>query len=312
VAPTGSLLEFNTVGSNFDTLLAVYTSSDGKKPTLEIVSNDDARSYPGTVSQVKFVALKGLKYFIAVDGYRGVTGRVVLNWKSWDLIAEVPGPRPINVPGQLDTGGNLYFPPLFGHLSPGWKSSTGGSVERPAQLDVTLKGFDNGWIDMRLIGPGNRVYPLPPLQMLPSQADVSWKYVVPVEYPIGEYSVYATNGDLVETFTFSLTEATVPNLVVDPEIQVGESFNLYFAGFPSNTRIPLYLYNRISCPPGSPAGKVCYQYLTGYKAWTNPKGQGTYRLGLNLDFGPNSYVLFAEHPDQDIYATFSVGSNPSN
>ena len=67
----------STGGSNFDTLLAVYTgSSVGSLST--IASNDDGG--PGTTSQVSFTTSAGTTYKIAVDGYSGHQGNLVLSW----------------------------------------------------------------------------------------------------------------------------------------------------------------------------------------------------------------------------------------
>jgi photosystem II stability/assembly factor-like uncharacterized protein len=69
--PTGSgQVTIDTFGSNFDTLLAVYTGSSVGLLT-PIVSNDDTG---GLQSQVSFTATAGTTYQIAVDGYNGGTG----------------------------------------------------------------------------------------------------------------------------------------------------------------------------------------------------------------------------------------------
>ncbi len=65
----------NTFGSNFDTLLAVYTASD-VPPTVdmltEVASNDDANT--GTASSVTFNVFAGTTYYIAIDGFSDGTG----------------------------------------------------------------------------------------------------------------------------------------------------------------------------------------------------------------------------------------------
>jgi hypothetical protein len=67
----------NTKGSDFDTLLAVYTGSSVNALTV-VASNDDI--IPGYLqSQVSFAAVGGTTYRIAVDGYGGAVGTVVLN-----------------------------------------------------------------------------------------------------------------------------------------------------------------------------------------------------------------------------------------
>lgn len=67
----------DTEGSNFDTLLAVYTgnSVDGLTP---VKVNDDVRRNRQT-SQVRFRATPGETYYIAVDGFEGASGDITLN-----------------------------------------------------------------------------------------------------------------------------------------------------------------------------------------------------------------------------------------
>ena len=82
-APAAGPVTFGTGGSTFDTLLAVYTG-DSLNDLTEIASNDDAQA--GDVvfeqSEVRFGAQQGQTYRLAVDGYDGATGTVVLNWRS--------------------------------------------------------------------------------------------------------------------------------------------------------------------------------------------------------------------------------------
>ena len=69
---------FDTRGSSFDTLLAVYTGASVGSLT-RVASNDDIGG--GVLqSQVTFTARQGQVYYIAVDGYGGATGTIVLNW----------------------------------------------------------------------------------------------------------------------------------------------------------------------------------------------------------------------------------------
>ena len=75
-APAGGTVTIDTIGSSFDTLLAVYTGTALTALTT-IASNDDAS---GTQSRVTFTAVSGTTYSIAVDGYGGATGNVTLNW----------------------------------------------------------------------------------------------------------------------------------------------------------------------------------------------------------------------------------------
>ena len=66
-----------TYGSDFDTLLAVYIGTSVDALT-EVASDDDGG--PGLTSRVVFSATGGTTYRIAVDGYGGDEGNLVLSW----------------------------------------------------------------------------------------------------------------------------------------------------------------------------------------------------------------------------------------
>ena len=71
-------MTINTSGSNFDTLLAVYTGNSVSVLTA-VASNDDA-NYPfNLTSSVTFHVVAGQTYHIAVDGWNGAAGNIVLN-----------------------------------------------------------------------------------------------------------------------------------------------------------------------------------------------------------------------------------------
>jgi hypothetical protein len=73
-APSPGTLTIDTFGSDFDTLLAIYTGTS--VPALTpVASNDD---FNGATSRVSFAVVGGATYQIAVDGYRGDTGNVQL------------------------------------------------------------------------------------------------------------------------------------------------------------------------------------------------------------------------------------------
>jgi hypothetical protein len=76
-APQNGPVTFNTLGSAFDTLLAVYTGGSVSALT-PVAANDD---YPGTTaSSVTFLAVANTTYYLAVDGYLGASGSFTLNW----------------------------------------------------------------------------------------------------------------------------------------------------------------------------------------------------------------------------------------
>lgn len=79
--PHSGQARFSTVGSSFDTLLAVYVG-DTLGSLVEMASDDDRGGY--RTSEVRFNAEAGTVYHIAVDGFAGAQGQVVV---SWNLLA---------------------------------------------------------------------------------------------------------------------------------------------------------------------------------------------------------------------------------
>jgi len=93
-----------TFGSSFDTILGVYTGSSPGTLT-EVASNDDM-SDEAFLSLVTFDAEAGEEYRIAVDGFEGASGRIVLLWH----LNSRPGEPPPNdafdsaLPLEIDAG----------------------------------------------------------------------------------------------------------------------------------------------------------------------------------------------------------------
>lgn len=78
-APKDGIVSFDTIGSSFNTLLAAYTG-DNVNSLSCITANDNFDvTLPGP-SAVKFMAAAGTIYKIAVDGFLGDAGDIVLNW----------------------------------------------------------------------------------------------------------------------------------------------------------------------------------------------------------------------------------------
>ena len=83
-APTTTSVRFYTCGSpgsDFDTVLAVYTGSS--LATLrEEASNDDEWRFCGDRAWVELSVTAGTTYHIAVDGHPGAVGTAVLRWNA--------------------------------------------------------------------------------------------------------------------------------------------------------------------------------------------------------------------------------------
>lgn len=81
VAPTNGFVDFNTLGSSFDTTLAIYTNSTLATGNRAIAANDDDAGGGGLqTSRVWFYAHAGTTYRVAVDGFGGDFGELQLNW----------------------------------------------------------------------------------------------------------------------------------------------------------------------------------------------------------------------------------------
>ena len=80
-APQTGQFTFATEGSDYDTLLGVYTGNS--VDTVAVVGENDDVNYPAdATSKVSFAAVAGTVYHIAVDGYAGDQGDIVLSWRS--------------------------------------------------------------------------------------------------------------------------------------------------------------------------------------------------------------------------------------
>ncbi|HEX8292194.1 MAG TPA: hypothetical protein VF570_10585, partial [Pyrinomonadaceae bacterium] len=125
---------FDTAGSDFNTVLGVYTG-----PALggltEVASNDDDLATGGPDSRLAFDAVAGTTYYVMVGGYQDYTGNVTLNWA-----AAPPVTRAVRVPGSdqiafstdrsESRNSDVYLMNKDGG-SPGALSTSGSSDFRP-------------------------------------------------------------------------------------------------------------------------------------------------------------------------------------
>ena len=92
-APSSGVITLDTHGSNFDTVLAVYTGTVVTGLTSVAFNDNDGSA--GNTSGVSFVAQAGTTYQIAVDGVNGAVGQILLNWSlalQSDLALGMTGP----------------------------------------------------------------------------------------------------------------------------------------------------------------------------------------------------------------------------
>lgn len=78
-APANEQVRITTEGSSFDTILAVYTGSSVSNLTMVAANDDEDGEHGVLTSAVTFDAATGQSYAIAVDGFDGAMGNVVLS-----------------------------------------------------------------------------------------------------------------------------------------------------------------------------------------------------------------------------------------
>ena len=100
-ASTNGSFVFKTQGSDFDTVLGVYTGDAVDE--LERVAVNDEYDDDGT-SLVVFDATEGTTYYIAVGGYGSDVGNIVLSWGldigSEDVTVDVDGGKSVVIPNS--------------------------------------------------------------------------------------------------------------------------------------------------------------------------------------------------------------------
>jgi sugar lactone lactonase YvrE len=101
-ASTNGLAVIDTVGSNFDTVLAVYTGTS--LSTLARLTQDDERG-GGHTSLVSFAARAGVTYSVAVGSGTNVRGNITLNWQLSPTLAIATPP----ISQTVTAGGSATF-----------------------------------------------------------------------------------------------------------------------------------------------------------------------------------------------------------
>jgi hypothetical protein len=143
-APVNGIATFHTRGTAFDTLLAVYTGSNYS--SLVNLASDEDRGGFGT-SEASFNATAGTPYLIAIDGYAGASGNVLLSW-SLDT-STVPFPR-------------ILLQPLSVSVTLGATVTFSNFVNSPTATNFqwfrecrALPGATNSWLTISNVQPND-------------------------------------------------------------------------------------------------------------------------------------------------------------
>ena len=92
-APRSGVMIIDTRGSSFDTVLAVYIGPGNSFSTLTNVACNNDNSPEESWSQVILDVTAETMYYIAVDGVRGASGTVKLNYQLGDPLSITSQPQ---------------------------------------------------------------------------------------------------------------------------------------------------------------------------------------------------------------------------
>jgi len=178
-APTTGIVTFDTIGSGFDTILAVYTF-DSTGRLVPVVSDDDSAG--NRCSRVRFNALGQTTYTIALDGLAGASGYFGLNWSLEQTSQQVP---------------IILVQPHDQVVQPG--IATGATFDVVLQTNVEFSNFSYLWLHNG--------------QPISGATKPSFTVGNPGANDLGDYSVVVNNGvRSITSQTASLQLATDPQL----------------------------------------------------------------------------------------------------
>ncbi|HYW72589.1 MAG TPA: NF038122 family metalloprotease, partial [Pyrinomonadaceae bacterium] len=112
-APFSTATTITTLGSDFDTVVAVYTGSAVGSLT-RVAFNDDQVNGSVRTSKLTFNPIAGTTYKIAVDGWGRDAGTVKLNWDGCPTSTPSPTPTPTPTPSPSPTPTPTPDPPCNG------------------------------------------------------------------------------------------------------------------------------------------------------------------------------------------------------
>jgi len=148
------IVYIDTHGSDFDTILTVFTGGD--LGALTLVTDNDNDTEPNSVSNLNFKVVAGTTYYIAVSGYEGSSGNIVLNLEQTGLMIESVQPengvigQPLNV---IVTGygfDDSTIVSMYPDGSPSEEIIVTSKTETPEVITATLTTYTSGLYTLKL------------------------------------------------------------------------------------------------------------------------------------------------------------------
>ena len=106
-APSSGQFSFETCGSGFDTVLAVYTGAT-LEALVPVTADDDSCD---TQSRVSFTATQATVYHLAVDGFGGDQGALTLSWQTQVVPPTTTSSTTTTVPPTTTSSTTTTVPP---------------------------------------------------------------------------------------------------------------------------------------------------------------------------------------------------------
>jgi Immunoglobulin I-set domain/Immunoglobulin domain len=134
---TNAVVEVDTIGSSFDTVLAVYHETNLVNLSSALIGCDNNGAPDGIRSRLHFPATAGLLYLAVVDGVNGAKGPARIGWRL-GLAPVLAPPDPASSNLLVAPGGNLtlHVTVVSALPSPGFQWSWNGQSIAGATNDV--------------------------------------------------------------------------------------------------------------------------------------------------------------------------------
>ncbi|MBV9950309.1 MAG: S8 family serine peptidase [Acidimicrobiia bacterium] len=141
-SPVCGTVTFTTAGSDFDTLLGIYTGTKFKSLKQRAVDDDGGG---GTASQASYAVSPGTVLDVAVDGAQGAQGSIALAWSTAatpDPLADAGDDATARADADFTIDASRSCDPLAEPLTYAWVQLTGPAVEieDPTAVKTTVTG----------------------------------------------------------------------------------------------------------------------------------------------------------------------------
>jgi len=318
---------FDTSGSSFDTLLAVYTGT-ALGSLVTVATNDNSN---GITSRLSLTVSASTTYQIAVDGKNGATGLVLLNIGSVPLNDNFAGAQDVSGESVLVKTTNANASRETGELqilgNTGgrslWYRWTAPSTTRyqisafSADVDTLAAVYTEGSLGSLPLVTANDNFGSQPSALCTIEATAGTTYYITIDAKdslSGEITFSIV--DSLWQFTASDSITGSPAVAPDGSIYVGSTDNFLYAISPAGAQLWRYQTGSLidTCSPAiAPDGTIYIGSMDGYVHALTPSGGLKWRfltggpVSNSPAIGTNGTIYF-KSDDNFLYAISPSGS----